>query len=699
MNRKQVHARLAMVGLILATMPVVISAQEKKPQRLDRYGDSLPSDAIARLGTVRLRHGGSVCSAAFSPDGKTLATGSTDHTARIWDVATGSEIRRFKGHRAAVSAVAISPDGNLLATAGACHFKGGGEHSVRVWDLGTGRLIRLLDRGDEKGSDLSGHYLSFSFDGKLLVSGSDRSIILWDVGTGKERIRRTIKEGEIHRVVFSRDGALLALGSQGNAALLWDARTGKPIQRFLGHREVGGFAAVRSLSLSPDGKTLATGGVDETIRLWDVATGKQLRQMEGHGQHVDGVIFTRDGKILASGSLSESAVRLWDASTGKQLRVLRQSKGELAFAFSPDGKLLATGAYDQTIRLWDTASGRQREMGGHESDVLSVAFRADGEQMASVGRDGTYRLWRRTSGAELRCSRVGSTLIRRASLSANGGRVAMLDGQEKDFVTLWDVGAEVKRLRPANIPEQLCSAALSPDGRTLLAGDLDGRLYLWDLSQNPNTKPVVHSLAYPEEERGSLIDELLFSPDGKRVVVGYGDDVRLADLAVLKIARRQTKEGELARPISFNSSKGCLALSGDGSLLAVGGWWDYFRTVFWIKEEHRENQPAVSLCRTARPHSEPRDFGINRRGEAVTALAFSPDGKTLAAARNDGTIQLWVVASGKVRRSLAGHQGPIHQLVFSADGKWLASAGADTTILIWDMAGTGDNGLKQRNKP
>jgi WD40 repeat protein len=365
--------------------------------------------AAARPGIAVLSgHTGQVVSVTFSPDGKTLATGSFDHTVQLWDVETGRQIGEpLTSQNGPTESMAFSPDGKTLAT-------GGGDGTVRLWDVATGH-----QSGHTLAAD-SGFIsaVAFSPDGRTLASGGNGAV-LWDVATGHQVGHRlTGHTGPVDSVAFSPDGKTLATGhnpltepsvigktpatgSDDGTVRLWDVATGHQI----GHPLTGHTGNVLPLTFSPDGKTLATGYRDGIIRLWDVATGHQIgNPLTGHTGSAWSVRFSPGGKTLAS-SGNDGTVRLWDVATGHQIGNPLTGHTDIVWsvAFSPDGKTLASGSDDGTARLWDVADRTGiATLTAHTRGVGSVAFSPDSTTLASSGRDnGAVRLWDVATGHQI----------------------------------------------------------------------------------------------------------------------------------------------------------------------------------------------------------------------------------------------------------------------------------------------------------
>jgi WD40 repeat protein/tRNA A-37 threonylcarbamoyl transferase component Bud32 len=287
------------------------------------------------LVTTLTGHSSSVTSVAFSPDSRTLASGSWDKTIKLWDVQSQREIAALTGHSNWVTSVAFSPDGRTLAS--------GSYKTIKLWDVQSQREIATL----------TGHSnwvksVAFSPDGRRLASGSEENTIkLWDVQSHREITTLTGHSNHVRSVAFSPDGRRLASGSNDQTIKLWDVHSQGEMVTLTGHSDW-----VRSVAFSPDGRTLASGSDDKKIKLWDVHSQREIATLTGHSNHVCSVAFSPDGRTLASGS-DERKIKLWDVQSQREIATLTgHSWYVLSVAFSPDGRTLASGSYDNRIKLW-----------------------------------------------------------------------------------------------------------------------------------------------------------------------------------------------------------------------------------------------------------------------------------------------------------------------------------------------------------
>jgi WD40 repeat protein len=596
-------------------------------------------------------HQGPVLGLAFSPDGRTLASSSTDKTIRLWDLASRQPRGQpLTGHTDSVNSIAISHDGRTLASASS-------DGTIRLWDLtssqptsevlagqpgeaipghqgsvtnlafspvapvlaygGSDAYIRLWDvaRGQPVGQPLSDHIsypssLAFSPNGRLLAVGaSDGTIRLWDIAQGRTvgpQLRG--HTGSVTTVAFSPNGALLASGSDDGTIRLWDVARGRPAGLLSGHS-----GSITSLAFSPDGTLLASGSADQTVRLWDVASRQQIgAPFPGRTGAVNSLAFSPDGRTLAVGK-ADGIIGLWsvDRAPSLGLPIAVSSDGAVGLALSPGGDLLASGSGND-VWLYDLAHRRVRAiLHGHTDSVASVAFSPDGRLLASGSNDDKIRLWDTVSGRGL----------------------GVLSGY-LDIV--------------------LC-VAFSPDGKILASGsgNGDGSLRLWDVAHRT-------LLGQPLTTKRSGIYSVAFSPDGRRLAVGAGD----GSIEMWDLARRKQLDLPFA---GVTGSVNTVAFSPDGNLLATAG----------ADREIRLWNAATGL-----QVSPP----LGGHTDSITSLAFSPDGSILASGSADTTVRLWDVATGQpIGAPLTGHGDDISGLAFSRDGRLLVSASADGSVRLWQM--------------
>ena len=285
--------------------------------------------------------------------------------------ASPHHIATFKGHAHWILSMAFSPDGATLASVSS-------DGPVKLWDVKTRRNVATFSEGGASNFFVS---VAFSPDGATLAYGSSRGVELWDVATGENTA--TLRGNGA--VAFSPDGAMLASMDFFAGLKLWDVATGTNTAILPDHT-----GTVQSVAFSPDGATLASGAQDSTVKLWDIETGRNIATLEGHLNHVWSVAFSPDGAMLASGAIDGTA-RLWDVATRQTIAILGPEDGFWPVAFSPDGATLASGS--NSVKLWNVLTKENIATFKHEPFVYPVVFSPDGAMLASGAIDGTIKLW------------------------------------------------------------------------------------------------------------------------------------------------------------------------------------------------------------------------------------------------------------------------------------------------------------------
>ena len=506
-------------------------------------------DGMIRLWSVpagrelkNLRETDEVTSLAFASDGKWIAA-AVGKSVDIWQLSTRGKIQTLEGHQDAVLAVAASRDGRWLASSS-------GDGAVKLWDTTTWREARTWVPKQGSG----GFAVSFSPDGSLLAATAGNEVQIWETDTGRQVRRLALPGGDKadFAVSFSPNGQWLAAAADNNIAL-WDANRWRE-KPTLGAQVPEG---VRPLAVAPNGKTLALGSDDHTVKLWDLVSGQQVHALRGHIGMISSVAISPDGRWLASAAGQiyvgsdkvDNSVRIWNAHDGRGLRTLVEHKDKVnAVAFSPDGKLLASGSSDKTVKLWDPATGKElRTLAGHTGEVNAVAFSPDGRLLASGAgvmdwrklqgndhpADKTIKLWDVGTGREVRTLVGSAGEITALAFSPDGQTLASASGaiqrSERGWsmdrlIRLWDVetGRIIRVFSGANEVFSWPNEAVtfSPDGRWLASGggavmaSGGGAVRVWELA----TGREVRTLHPP-----TPVLHVAFSPDGRWILTTSED--------------------------------------------------------------------------------------------------------------------------------------------------------------------------------
>jgi WD40 repeat protein len=668
---------------------------------LDRVGDPLPLRAVARLGSSRLRQGGSIYGLTFSPEGKRLASWGgrhRDYELAIWEVASGKELRRIKRPGDRLDAWAWVRDGRLLAVLESA----ADERTRSLLDLAAVHaeptVLPARDDGDDARFAISptGNLLAVSrFGGAgggywlefrdLSRAGANRGVEAGRAALGPLQYATILR--------FTPDASTLVAYSppQGEprdphwTAVVWDVATAAVRRRLtLPETAFGGLGQNDSIS----NEQIAIGLVDGSVRVYDLKSGSEqkitahLPEPEALNRMIGTLSeFNGGGSMLVTAG-ADRTIRFWDSTHGMKIREItwKQSRPEL-MAVSPDGRTLAVAGAEGVIHLLDATTGAELfPQPGHQNAILVLTASADGRLVATAGRDRTLRIWQLDNASEVRVIACEGSLKDCAfAPDSKSVLAAVLHDADPDHAVLqlWNA-IDGKELLGSVVAGSRASVVRFTADGTRLVSLADGFVGIRDWPRGMSLREI----ALPGGDLPPVGTFLAVSPDGKLVLT-------------------MTRHVNVSRGMILDAAGGSLdlweAASGKHSRQLAAGDSTSFRGVFTttgelIVSDDRAVVDDKNLPDAQRGVLQVLDVpsGRPKRSFAtpdfVSALALAPDGRTALLGSREGTISAVDVTSGRVREVFSGHHGWITGLVALPGGKRLVSSSIDGSALIWELS-------------
>ena len=634
--------------------------------------------------------GSPVDSISLSRDGKHILSGYGDGSIRLWDLEKGEILRTIKTTRG-FTLVALSPDEKHALSSSM-------NKSIILWNIKTGEKIRTFNVDSNIDS------IAFHPEGKTFVSGLwDGTVLICDITTGKAL--HTLKEhsSRITAVDYSADGNYMLSGSADGTLRLWKAFSGELIRTMFGHKvihnNVNNQFGITSAAFSPDGNHAVTGGWDAAARIWDLFGRNEKYIFSGSGgrKETSILICSPDGKTVLTGDYG-GTIKVRDISNWSEIRSLKgDSKGILAFDISPSGKHVLSGSGDASLMLWDIQKGKlAHRFKEHANSVTSVAFFNSGKYAVSGSSDGTIILWDLNEKKKIKTFSSSGGRVTSLDVSYDGEYI--LSVYENETVQLWKVGSGKSErtytekdshiVKAEFIPRDnsfalvsqrhitvknykmngndkffnppglsaIRAAAITFNGKQLAAGLSNGTVAEWDIRSGAIIKTIKHP--------STRIYSLSYNPKNNNIIIAYSN----SDYTEYAVSVIDSEKGETINSFPDLPIHDFMIPMENGA------------KVLLISNRGKTKILKLDLKTGKGTYLH----GIGNM-EAISAAALSPKEHFLLVGSRAGKINLIDLEKGTIGSELSGHKDWVTAIAFTPDGKSALSAGIDGTIKYRDL--------------
>ncbi|MBV7333108.1 hypothetical protein KFU94_33730 [Chloroflexi bacterium TSY] len=620
--------------------------------------------------------------AKWNADESRILTVSDDHTARVWDAATGQQLVLLSGHTDSVRTPSWNRDESRILTAG-------DDGTVRIWDAATGAELLVLP---VVSSDRTNMAAWSPDDRRILTAAGDGLGRVWDAETGQEVLTLSGHTNFVQEAKWNSTGSRIVTASADGTARIWDATTGEQLLTLSGHTD----GLIRA-SWNRNDSRILTASIDGTAKVWDAVTGENLLTLAGHTDFLWDAIWNRDESRILTTSFDGSA-RVWDASTGESILTLFGHTDLVHQAtWNPDESLIVTASDDDSTRVWNASSGR--ELAIVRFPVQSAIWSADGRHILIGGGDGKLRIWtwddppRRLHELP---SLPGSPLDYFESIwNEDESLILTASFDPIGYVRVWEADSGEVRLTLSDLTAGGHWARWNADESRILTANDDGTARIWEAETGEellifrgHTALVARATWNRDESH-----VLTASFDGTERVWDAETGEELLVLSghtdVVLRATWNVDETRILTDSDDSTAKIWDARSGE-LLLTLADHTDEV----WISRWNKDGSKVLTGGKDGRVRVWDANTGaillkLDGHQYGISSAHWNAGENRVLTASDDGTARVWNAATGETLLTLTNHTEGVWQAIWNDDETRILTTSDDDTVRIWD-ARTGE---------